>query len=181
MIPKSQHCLKQCHKNSVSKHSGCLLFTNLRICELRSLFVDHSPLLLCDLFFMCLSRTLRIFRIAGNFYFVLYKGLYGWERGEESPPPGRREFTLSRWGREREGNWVGPENHIKLTTCSKEDLFFIWRLDLLILMGANTFARCHFKAQKSLDIQGPPLPMALEMDLTPSKSLRPAPYKKQVH
>jgi hypothetical protein len=25
------------------------------------------------------------------------------------------------------------------------------------------FARCHFRAQKSLDFQGPPLPMALEI------------------
>jgi hypothetical protein len=35
--------------------------------------------------------------------------------------------------------------------------------------------------QKSLDFQGLPLPMALEVDLPASKSLRPAPYKKQVH
>jgi hypothetical protein len=43
------------------------------------------------------------------------------------------------------------------------------------------FARCHFRAQKSLDFQGPPLPMTLEMDFPASKSLRPAPYKQQVH
>jgi hypothetical protein len=48
------------------------------------------------------------------------------------------------------------------------------------------FARCNFRAQKSLDFQGPPLPMALEMDFPPSKSLRPAPYiyiyyNQQVH
>jgi hypothetical protein len=31
-------------------------------------------------------------------------------------------------------------------------------------------------AENILDFQGPPLPMALEMDLPASKSLRPAPY-----
>jgi hypothetical protein len=35
---------------------------------------------------------------------------------------------------------------------------------------------CHFTAQKSLDIQGPTLPMALEIYLPTSKSLSPAPY-----
>ncbi len=34
------------------------------------------------------------------------------------------------------------------------------------------------RLKKSLLFQGPPLPMALEMDLPPSKSLRPAPYKQ---
>jgi hypothetical protein len=45
------------------------------------------------------------------------------------------------------------------------------------------FARCNFRAQKSLDFQGPPLPVALQMDFPPSKSLRPAPYiyKQQVY
>ncbi len=42
-------------------------------------------------------------------------------------------------------------------------------------------ARCHFRPQKSLDFQGTSLPMALEMDFTASKSLRPAPYKQHVH
>jgi hypothetical protein len=82
-------------------------------------------------------------------------------------------------------------------------LFFEWCLDLMILMGANPllgplevvgpesfdffgpngtcFVCCHFRAQKGLDFHGPPLPMALEMDLLPSKSLRPMPYKQQVH
>ncbi len=85
--------------------------------------------------------------------------------GWESPPPlplpplpGRSEFTLSLWGRRGEGgplDGVGPENHIKLTKYSTEYriqntpaaklmyikltiyLFFIWRLDFIILMGAN--------------------------------------------
>jgi hypothetical protein len=34
---------------------------------------------------------------------------------------------------------------------------------------------CHFRAQKSLDFQGPPLPMPPVMMLHPSKSLRTAP------
>jgi hypothetical protein len=38
-----------------------------------------------------------------------------------------------------------------------------------------------FQVPKSLDFQGPPLPIALEMDFTASKSLRPALYKQQVH
>jgi hypothetical protein len=60
-------------------------------------------------------------------------------------------------------------------------LFFKWRfrLDLMILSGANPllgpleevkgpngtrFARCNYRAPKSLDFQGPPLPVALVMD-----------------
>ncbi len=38
-----------------------------------------------------------------------------------------------------------------------------------------------FRAQKSLNFQGPPHPMALEGNFPASKSLRPAPYKQQVH
>jgi hypothetical protein len=34
---------------------------------------------------------------------------------------------------------------------------------------------------ENLDFLGPPLPMALEMDFSPSKSVRPAPYKQQLH
>jgi len=41
--------------------------------------------------------------------------------------------------------------------------------------------RCHFRAPKSLDFQGPSLPTVLVMDLPESKSLRPAPYKQQPH
>ncbi len=47
--------------------------------------------------------------------------------------------------------------------------------------NCTRFARCHFRTQKSLNFQGPPLPMALEMDFSPSKSLRPAPYKQKEH
>jgi hypothetical protein len=36
-------------------------------------------------------------------------------------------------------------------------------------------------AENFLDFQGPPLPMALEMDLPASKSLCLAPYKQQEH
>jgi hypothetical protein len=37
----------------------------------------------------------------------------------------------------------------------------------LVFSGQNgtRFARCHFGAQKSLDFQGPPLPMALKLDV----------------
>ncbi len=38
--------------------------------------------------------------------------------------------------------------------------------------NGSSFARAHFRAKKSLDFQGPPLPMALEMDFPPSKSLQ---------
>jgi hypothetical protein len=50
-------------------------------------------------------------------------------------------------------------------------------------LGPNgtRFARGHFRDHKNLDFQGPLPPMALEMDFPPSKSLRPAPYKQQVH
>jgi hypothetical protein len=81
-------------------------------------------------------------------------------------------------------------------------LFFIWRLEFLDFDGANTllgplegmgldnldflgpngtrFARCHFRAQKSLNVQCPPLPMASKWICSPSKSLVPAPYKQEV-
>ncbi len=35
------------------------------------------------------------------------------------------------------------------------------------------FSRCHFRAQKGLDFQDPPLPMALEMDLPASNHYVP--------
>jgi hypothetical protein len=38
-----------------------------------------------------------------------------------------------------------------------------------------------FRALKSLDFQGPPLPRALKMDLPTSKLVCPAPYKQQVN
>jgi hypothetical protein len=75
-------------------------------------------------------------------------------------------------------------------------LCFKWRSYLLILMGGKSitrvigrgtfsdpngtrFARSHFPAQKSHEqnFQGPPLPIALEMDLFPSESLHPVPFK----
>jgi hypothetical protein len=65
---------------------------------------------------------------------------------------------------------------------------------VIILMRANQlrgqvggdwaldWARCHFRARKSLDFQDPPLLIALVMDLARiKKSLRPATYKQQVH
>ncbi len=39
--------------------------------------------------------------------------------------------------------------------------------------NAPRFARCHFRAPKSLDFQGPPIPMALVMDLPVSKQYVP--------
>ncbi len=78
-------------------------------------------------------------------------------------------------------------------------LFFKWRSDLLILMGGKSitrvigrgtfsdpngtrFDRFHFRAQESLEknFQGPPFPIALEMDLLSSESLHPVPFKQQV-
>ncbi len=38
-----------------------------------------------------------------------------------------------------------------------------------------------FRAFKSPDFQGPPLPRALKMDLPTLKLLHPAPYKQQVN
>jgi hypothetical protein len=40
--------------------------------------------------------------------------------------------------------------------------------------GGKSITPCHFRAQIGLDFQGPPLPMARKMDLSPSKSL---PYR----
>ncbi len=42
-------------------------------------------------------------------------------------------------------------------------------------------AQIAFQDPKSLDFQGPPLPMALEIDFPLTKSLLPAPYKQQIH
>jgi hypothetical protein len=49
-----------------------------------------------------------------------------------------------------------------------------------VVPNGTRFAHCYFRAQRSLDFQGPPLPMAFKMDFLPSKSLCPAPYKQQV-
>ncbi len=86
---------------------------------------------------------------------------------------------------------VGPENHIKLATYSTKYriqntpaakleylklpmyLFFFMAFGLITLIGANPLLG-------PLEV-GPPLPMALEMDFPPSKSLPPAPYKQQLH
>jgi hypothetical protein len=57
----------------------------------------------------------------------------------------------------------------------------MWALKILTFLGPNgtRCARCHFWANKSLDFQGPSLPMALEMDAAQiKKSFRPAPYKQ---
>jgi hypothetical protein len=45
-------------------------------------------------------------------------------------------------------------------------------------INGTCLARCHFRAQNSLDFEGPPLPIALEMDFPATKSLRPSPYKQ---
>jgi hypothetical protein len=71
-------------------------------------------------------------------------------------------------------------------------LFFIWSLELMILMGLNSllgpfegldflglngtpFAHCHFRAQKSLDFQGPPLPKIKSI------TTRAIQFKQQLH
>ncbi len=53
-------------------------------------------------------------------------------------------------------------------------------LDFLSPNGTH-FGCSHFRAQKGLNFQSPTLPVSLEIDLYTSKSLRPAPYKQQVH
>ncbi len=52
---------------------------------------------------------------------------------------------------------------------------FYLGLDVLIWMWGNPFLG------PFLDFKGPPLQTALVMDFPASKSVRPAPYKKQVH
>jgi hypothetical protein len=68
---------------------------------------------------------------------------------------------------------------------------FLWRLYIMVLRGAtsllgalegdflgpkwHSLRSCHFRAQKSLDFQGPPLPMPRVMRLHPSKPLCTAP------
>ena len=47
------------------------------------------------------------------------------------------------------------------------------------MVGKKYWYVMSFRAQKSLDFQGPPLPMPLVMMLHPSKPIRTAPKKKQ--
>ncbi len=61
--------------------------------------------------------------------------------------------------------------------CSLYSLLFLYRRQNFLHFTYSLIAISGPK--KGLDIQGSPLPVALEMDLPASKSLRP-PYKKQV-
>ncbi len=45
----------------------------------------------------------------------------------------------------------------------------------------NGNERSKYPNTVSLDFQGPPLPVALQVYLPPSKSLRPVPYKQHAH
>jgi hypothetical protein len=99
-------------------------------------------------------HILRTFHIAVKFLIVLHKWR-GRGRGEGEPsshPPS----LCPGWGGEGGGGpseGVGPENHTKLTTCRRENTIhyskshvhkitnvpvFLWPLDLMILMGANS-------------------------------------------
>ncbi len=70
-------------------------------------------------------------------------------------------------------------------------LFLKWRLHLITLMRANPLLGPlegvghenldSFGPKKVKIFQGPPLVIALVMDLPATNSLRPAPYKQQVH
>jgi hypothetical protein len=60
---------------------------------------------------------------------------------------------------------VGPENL---------DFFGAWNgrwaMKISTFWAQTALARCRFRAQKSLEFQGPPLPMAQVMELPRSKS-----------
>jgi hypothetical protein len=83
--------------------------------------------------------------------------------------------------------FYAPEAYLTHFSCR------YWLLNCSVQMGegeegaghskftSSRFARCNFRAQKSLDFLGPLLPMVLEMDVARIKSLRPAPNKQQVH
>ena len=66
-------------------------------------------------------------------------------------------------------SWLSAPDHLLLIICS-------WSSTLIIC-----FAHNHFRAPKCFDFQGPPLATDLVKDSPASKSLRPAPYKQQVH
>ncbi len=90
--------------------------------------------------------------------------------------------------------WLSPENNIYVPDAylthlsyrcwslnwsvirARERHWKGWALKISTFSGPNVtrFARCHVRIQKSLDFQGPRLPIALEKDLLPTKSLRPA-------
>jgi hypothetical protein len=47
--------------------------------------------------------------------------------------------------------------------------------------GKSITSAAAISEPKKVSIQGPPLQKAREMDIPPSKSIRPAPYKKKVN
>ncbi len=61
----------------------------------------------------------------------------------------------------------------------------VWRggPEISTFLGPNgtRYACCHFRAQKSLDFRPNPFKRPLLWITPPSKSIRPAPYKQQVH
>jgi hypothetical protein len=100
------------------------------------------------------------------------------------------------------GGWVTGSHPMSTSVlCSTWNPNKLWRSNsMLILKGANqihysrhlkecalksrhfgpkwhSLRSLPFQGPKILNFQGPPLPMNLEMDLAPSKSLRPAPHK----
>jgi hypothetical protein len=103
-------------------------------------------------------------------------------------PPIHPSIPTVRWEGEGEGSSAPPPPRLLLYLHSTKllakimylklpmYLFFTWSLYLMILKRAHPLlgpvlgpndtrlAHCHFRTQISLDIQGPPLPIALIMD-----------------
>ncbi len=82
--------------------------------------------------------------------------------------PGQSKYTLSREFTSSRSTHIAMFHNICLLLQREPDFF-----------GPNGTHcdRFHFRAQISLDFQGPPLPMALEMDVAASKLFCHAPYK----
>jgi hypothetical protein len=116
--------------------------------------------LLTKLYYIMQTVTID-FPLLINLWFLLPvpKLYYILQRVTIDLPLGQRMFTIPQGSDKKNLDWTSATDAVH---------------DFL---GPNG---THCRAQKSLDFQGPPLPMHLVMMLHASKSLRTAPYKQQV-
>ncbi len=109
-------------------------------------------------------------------------------------PSNTQQHTTTHNNRQQHTTTVHNNTRVHKTPMYQ---LFLWRLYLMVLRNATSLLgalegvgpenlyffgpkwhslhSCHFRAQKSLDFQGPPLPMPLVMMLHSSKPLRTAP------
>jgi hypothetical protein len=115
--------------------------------------------------FMYRRPILCTFHIAADFIIVRYKCLYGW--GERI-----RKVTF------RTRRIQNAEYRIQKHMFIKLPMYLSYymalrRKDSDAGPNGTSFACCHLRAQKSLDFQGLPFPMALVMDVARIKIITP--------